>query len=745
MSLSFNPIQMAKQNAASFVQELPQNIFAGFVVSLIALPLGLGLAIASEAPPLAGIIAAVAGGLVVSVFGGSHVTIAGPGNGLVIVLLGAITTLGDGDLYTGYLYTLAAIIISGALLFLFGVLRMGAMSEFFPATALQGMLAAIGIGILAKQFHLMLGIRSVSGSTLEQLLAIPNSILSFFSAHPFAGVLGALSLVFLFLYSRIRNPYFHLIPAPMWVVVASIGIGYYYSLVLNQASPISEDLLINIPNNLTSNFPRPLFDKAFDINFIGVIFSITLIAVIESLLSIKAVDKLDPKKRRSNVNKDLRALGLASIVSGFLGGLNVVTVIARSSVNANNGGTNRSANFFHAAFLVLFVLLLGKQIQMIPLTSLAAILVFTGYKLATPENLLRIYKIGPEQALIFLVTLTTTLLTNLITGIAAGILFTFLTHLFLSKNLLMFTMNVFKPNVLMYQEEQSGNYYVSVKNFCSFLNFFRLKKKLDQIPESEHAIVDFSLCDFVDHTVMEGLHDYQRSFARKQGIFETIGLDIHASETEHPFSVRKSIPINALVGLQNALTNRQRDLEKLATQLNWEYLPKIDSNPKGLNQFLFFESKVINYSVNKVQNKKSSFLVFDLAYSEGAFITKEDLKATFLLFESPIKLPVFVLDKEDLRTTIYQWVGFNDINFDNNPDFSRRFYLSGNDKKAIRKVFTPELIYFFESHPIFHIESNGSHLLIKGKNRLSSIHEIKMMLSFSEDLTALLGKKNQAN
>lgn len=728
---------MAKKSPLlAFAKELPQNVFAGFVVSLIALPLGLGLAIASEAPPLSGIIAAVAGGIVVALFGGSHVTIAGPGNGLVIVLLAAITTLGGGNLYEGYLFTLAAIILSGGLLFLFGVLRLGAMSEFFPASALQGMLAAIGIGILAKQFHVMLGLTSVPGGTVEQLLRIPDSLLLFIGFHPFAGVLGLCSLIFLFLYSRIRNPYFHLIPAPMWVVVGSIGIGYYYTLVLNKAVPIDPELLIKIPDQLFSSLPRPNFKKIFDINFIGVVFSVTLIAVIESLLSIKAVDKLDPKKRRSNVNKDLRALGLASIVSGFLGGLNVVTVIARSSVNANNGGTNRSANFFHAAFLVLFIVLLGDQIQRIPLTALAAILVFTGYKLATPENLIRIYKIGPEQAFIFLITLVTTLFTSLIIGIAVGILFTFIVHLFLRKSFFLFSLNIFKPNVLMYLEEQSGNYYVSVKNFCSFLNFYRLKKKLDQIPENEHAIVDFSLCDFVDHTVMEGLHDYQRSFARKNGVFETIGLDIHASETQHPFAVRKSLPINALMGLQNALSNRQKNLEQLAQQLKWSYEPKIESDPKGIDRFLFFESKVINYSVNALCN--SHFRLFDLSFSEGAFITKEDLKATFLLFESPEKLPVFVLDKEDFKSTLYQWAGFDDINFTNHPDFSKRFNLRGNDRVAIRKLFHSELIYFFESHPIFHIESNGSHLLIKGKDRLSSLQEIKIMLAFAKDLMNLL-------
>ena len=725
-----------KRPILAFAKELPQNIFAGFVVSLIALPLGLGLAIASEAPPLSGIIAAVTGGIVVALFGGSHVTIAGPGNGLVIVLLAAITTLGEGNLYEGYLFTLAAIILSGGLLFLFGVLRLGAMSEFFPASALQGMLAAIGIGILAKQFHVMLGITSVPGGTVEQLLRIPNSLLLFFGLHPFAGILGAGSLLFLFLYSRIRNPYFHLIPAPMWVVVGSIAIGYYYTLILNSEVPIAPELLIKIPAQLFSNLPRPNFEKLLDINFIGVVFSITLIAVIESLLSIKAVDKLDPKKRRSNVNKDLRALGLASIVSGFLGGLNVVTVIARSSVNANNGGTNRSANFFHSAFLVLFIVLLGDQIQRIPLTALAAILVFTGYKLASPENLIRIYKIGPEQALIFLITLITTLFTSLIVGVAVGILSTFIVHLVLRKSFFLFSLNIFKPNVLMFLEEQSGNYYVSVKNFCSFLNFYRLKMKLDQIPESEHAIVDFSLCDFVDHTVMEGLHDYQRSFARKNGLFETIGLDIHASETQHPFAVRKSLPINALMGLQNALSNRQKNLQQLAEQLKWNYAPKIESDPRGIESFLFFESKVVNYSVNSLKNPQ--FTLFDLSFSEGAFITKEDLKATFLLFKSPEKLPVFVLDKEDFKTTLYQWAGFDDINFKKHPDFSKRFHLSGNDKESIRKLFHSELIYFFESHPIFHIESNGTHLLIKGKDRLSGLQEIKIMLAFAKDLLTLL-------
>ena len=149
------------RHSNSFVKDLPKNLFAGFVVSLIALPLGLGLALASEAPPISGVIASIAGGIVVALLGGSNVTITGPGNGLVIVLLGAITTLGGGDLYQGYLFTLAAVVFSGLLILLLGFLKMGLLADFFPASAIQGMLAAIGIGIFAKQYHYMIGNKKI--------------------------------------------------------------------------------------------------------------------------------------------------------------------------------------------------------------------------------------------------------------------------------------------------------------------------------------------------------------------------------------------------------------------------------------------------------------------------------------------------------------------------------------------------------------------------------------------------------
>lgn len=734
---------MNKTQNPSFIMELPKNIFSGFVVSLIALPLGLGLAIASDAPPIAGIIAAIVGGSMCALLGGSQLTITGPGNGLVIVVLAAIVALGDGDSYQGYLYALAAIVVSGGLLFLFGLLRLGALSEFFPATALQGMLAAIGLGILAKQFHVMLGFAGVQGSTVSLLMGIPESLQNWLSlwgsSSLLPGAIGVGSLIFLFVYARIRNPWFHLIPAPMWVVMATVCASYYFEFVAGSPLSIPAELLIQLPADLLGELPQPNFGKWSQGAFWGAVVSITLVASIEALLSIRAVDKLDPKKRRSNINKDLRALGLATMVSGFLGGLNVVTVIARSSVNVNNGGTNRSANFFHAFFLVLFILLLSPQIQRIPMPALAAILVFTGYRLATPENLLRIYKIGKEQAFIFLLTLVGTLFTNLITGILLGILGTFLVHLFLNRDFAIFSRNWLKPNVLMFQEADSGNYYVSVKNFCSFLNFFKLKGKLDEIAMNSHVIVDFSLCDFVDHTVMEGIHNYQEAFERQGGQFEVIGLDVHEAPTNHPFALRKALPLGNVLSFSDRLTRRQTQLKSFAETLNWNFDPAINNAPKGLDSFELFKSRIINYQFNILQSPDASTHMFDLSFSEGAFIAKEDLRATFLNIQAPQKLPKFTLQREDLLSTVFHPVSdWQHINFKKYPEFSKNFVLRAPSERKIKTFFTPQLVLFFESHPVFYIESDGQSILIKGKRRLSSIEEIKRMWAFAEELERIL-------
>ncbi len=730
-----------KKKNATFIGSLPKNLFSGFVVSLIALPLGLGLALASEAPPISGIIAAVVGGVVVSLLGGSNVTITGPGNGMVIVLLGAITTLGGGDLYEGYLFTLAAIVFSGLLMLILGFLKMGRLADFFPASAIEGMLAAIGLGILAKQFHIMIGHNNEHGSIVHLLLQIPEGIVNLYNDYHLeqliAAIIGLIALIIMANYSKIRNKYLHLIPAPMWILILSVTFSYVFDWI-DLPYPLQDQFLVNIPDNVLSNLAFPNFSKVMELEFIIAVFSITLIASIESLLSIKAVDKLDPERRRSNVNKDLKALGFATTLSGLLGGLNVVTVIARSSVNVNNGATNKSANFFHALFLVVFVLLFQDQLRRIPLASLAAILVYTGYKLATPKNISKIARIGKEQIVIFLATLLTTLFTNLITGIAIGIVATFLIHVALNKSLLLFVNHLIKPNILMFKEKDVGNYYISVKYFSSFLNFYRLKNKLDIIPENENVILDFSLCSFVDHTVMEGLENYIDTFSNKDGSIEIIGLDKHGTDSKHPFAIRKLLPLNKLGPMEKYFTKRQGLLKSMAKEYKWSYTPHRTKKTKFLNKFIFFRTRKVPFFYNSLYDETKTLHLFDIEFSEGEFIAREVVKTTILHIKVMRPIPVFTLDKEGLLDFIYGMAGFKDIQLENHPDFNKRFFLSGEDQDEIQHLFTDELILFLESNPYYHIETNGDSILIMKKERLLSVKEIKAMLYFGKQLNQLL-------
>ena len=729
---------MAKENSfKTFVSDIPQNLFSGFVVSLIALPLGLGLALASGAPPISGIIAAIVGGIVCSLLGGSNVTITGPGNGLVVVILGAITTLGNGDMQQGFLYTLAAIVVSGVIMIILGFLRLGSLGDFFPSSAIQGMLAAIGIGIFAKQIHVMLGNLNAKGSIIELMLSVPEGIVYYITSDDqsvfYAGSVGLISFLIMVFYSKIRNRYFQLIPAPMWIVVLSVGMYYYYDYFSDAAYPIAKNLLISLPDDVLSNFAFPDFGKVFEFDFINAVIAITLIASIESLLSIKAVDKLDPLKRRSNVNKDIRSLGLATVISGFLGGLNVVTVIARSSVNVNNKGSNRSANFFHATFLVLFILLFATELRKIPLAALAAILVYTGYKLASPENITKVFKIGKEQLLIFLITLIVTITTSLITGIVIGIVSTFFIHVIINKDIMLFLRNVLKPNVLMFKEDDK--YFVSIDNFSSFLNYTKLKSKLNQIPENEEVIIDFSMCDFVDHSVMENMNNYAETFKRKGGHLEIIGLDNYTTRSEHPFALRKNIP-NFIKPAKGTLTKRQRAIQKIGSELHWNYTAIQKEEITELPTFGYFKTRQINKVSNIVSNAQCS--LFDIEFSEGEMIAKQVIRASMLYIKLDKSIPEFTLDKEGVFEYIYHFAGFKDIDIDEHPDFSKRFYLSGKNQEAIRALFTDELVLFFESNPYYHIESSKDGLLILGKERLAGVKEIKALADFGIRLQKII-------
>ncbi|MDA9289885.1 SulP family inorganic anion transporter, partial [Polaribacter sp.] len=407
----------------------------------------------------------------------------------------------------------------------------------------------------------------------------------------------------------------------------------------------------------------------------------------------------------------------------------------RSSVNVNNKGSNRSANFFHAGFLVLFILLFASELKKIPLPALASILVYTGYKLASPENLKKVLQVGSEQLIIFLMTLLITISTSLITGILVGIIITFVLHVIINKNILLFVKNILKPNVLMFTED--GKYYVSVKNFSSFLNFTKLKSKLNQIPETDEAIVDFSLCDFVDHSVMENMSNYTEAFARKGGDFEVIGLDDSKSGSEHPFALRKILP-KQMIPKKGVLTKRQKNIQKISEEMHYSYDAFSAIEMEELPQFGYFKTRKIDKVSNVLSNDDCT--IFDVQFSEGEMIAKQVIRATMLHIHTQKEVPNFTLDKEGIFEYLYHFAGFKDINLEKHPDFSKRFYLLGKNEAKIRTFFTDELILFLESNKQYHIEASKVGLLIFSNERLASVKELKALAYFGASLRKIIEK-----
>ena len=323
-------------------------------------------------------------------------------------------------------------------------------------------------------------------------------------------------------------------------------------------------------------------------------------------------------------------------------------------------------------FLVLFVVLFSTQLTRIPLPALMAILVYTGYKLASPSVITKIFSIGKEQLIIFFITLIVTLKIGLITGIIAGVIATLIIHFIINKSVALFFRNVLKPNVLMFKETGSeNNFYVSVKHFCSFLNYYRLKKQLDAVPEDEDVIVDFSMCEFVDHTVMENMHSYQELFNKRGGHFDVIGLDMHDSDSKHPFALRRMLPVPRII--KNSLTRRQSNMEALAEDYHFIYSPKKEKEGVVFKSFSVFQHQHINHIYNKLSLKESAIYMFDIEFSEGEFIAKEVVRSTMLHIELNDSIPEFTLDKEGFLEKVSAFAGFKDIDIENHDDFSDRF------------------------------------------------------------------------
>jgi len=507
-----------------------KDLLSGFLVSLLALPLSLGIAKASGFPAIMGLLTAILGGMLVSLIAGSRLTIKGPAAGLIVICSGAVEAFGMGNDELGWHLTLGAIVVASVIQMAFGIFKLGKLSDFFPLSVIHGMLAAIGLIIISKQTHNLLGIdpKTLKGlEPLELYAKIPESLLNF---NLNIGIIGFVSLAIVFLWPLIKNPFLKKIPAPLVVLAFSIPAGLFFDF--KQNGP--DFALVKIGNIFDSlkwnvDFSGMTSQPGIFIQFV-VMFA--LIGSIESLLTVKAIDLLDPFHRKSNFNKDLVAVGAGNAVSGILGGLPMISEVARSSANVANGAKTRWANFFHGFSLLIFVVLAVPVIELIPNAALAALLIGVGYKLAHPKEFIHTYEIGKEQLIVFLVTIFFTLGVDLLVGVAAGILTKLVAQLIMGGQIKhMFKMEIFIEN-------QNDHYVIKINQSAVFSNFFSLNNQLMKIPSGKIITLDISEVKFIDHSVFKNLNMFKSNYEREGGKFEIIGGNMLRSFSKHPESAK---------------------------------------------------------------------------------------------------------------------------------------------------------------------------------------------------------------
>jgi carbonic anhydrase len=392
------------------------DLSAGLQVALVSLPLSLGIAIASGAPPVTGIVSAIIAGLIFPFLGGAYVTISGPAAGLAPALLSGMLLLGGGDLAAGYPLLLVAICLTGLLQILLALMNAGRFAIFLPVTVVEAMLAAIGIMIILKQIPLLVGdLSPVAPTTMDSILKLPETLLR---VEPTVFGIGAVCLFLMFYLNGTRREWMRRIPPPLFVAL----LGLVVSVVLG----LDVAYLITMPESiLHGGITVPAFGEMFNrpelwVSLLIVVITLTLIDGIESLATIAAVDKIDPFQRKSNPNVTLRAMGVSNVLSSLAGGLTIIPGGVKSRANIDAGGRTLWANFYNAIFLIIFLVVATDFISLIPLAAIAAILIYVGWRLCEYRVFKKTFAIGRDQMVIFLITVGAILMTDLLWGIIVG-------------------------------------------------------------------------------------------------------------------------------------------------------------------------------------------------------------------------------------------------------------------------------------------------------------------------------------
>lgn len=493
---------------------LRHDLPSGLVVFFVAVPLCLGIALASGAPLFSGIIAGIVGGIVVGAISNSSLGVSGPAAGLTVIVLNAIHQLKSFEIF------LAALVIAGAIQIALGLLRAGIIGYYFPSSVIKGMLTAIGIIIILKQIPHAFGYDAdyegdfsfvqVDGhNTFSELVYMLDAI------TPGAVVVSIISLTILFIWEAHltkKYPAMKYVQGPLVVVVAGIIYQAVTSIYFPQWS-LKGAHLVNVPvsENLSgffNQFTSPDFSGLLSQEVWIVAFTLAIVASLESLLSTEATDKLDPYKRITNPNRELIAQGSGNIVSGLLGGLPITQVILRSSANIQSGGKTKLSTIFHGILLLLCVVLIPRVLNMVPLAALASILLIIGYKLANPEVFRQMARLGWSQFLPFMATIIAIVLTDLLTGIGIGIV----------VSIVIILRNSYRNSHFLHKESTpSGTHKVKMilAEEVVFLNKGKIKKELSELPEGAQITIDMSRSFTVDHDVLEIISDFRDQAKQK--------------------------------------------------------------------------------------------------------------------------------------------------------------------------------------------------------------------------------------
>ncbi len=538
-------------NAAGFVRYFLHDVTSGFLVFLIALPLCLAIATASGFPPVAGIFTAIAGAFITTFISNSELTIKGPAAGLIVIVIGCITDFGGDGAAGGfsaidtqaYRAALAVCVMAAVMQVLLGLFRGGILGEFFPSAVVHGMLSAIGVIIMLKQFPVVLGVPA-TGDPIELIRHIPHAIMH---ANPAIALIGVICLLIMFSWSFLGSKVALLkrIPPQLVVLLVAIPIGIALRLSISHTYnfggteySLGENFLVAISPKMFGifdAFQTPDFTVLQQFKAWKWIFMFFAIGSLESMLSAKAVDIIDPWKRKTDLNNDTLAVGVANLAVAFVGGQPMISEIVRSRANIDNGARTRFADLWHGVFLLVCVALIPMVLHQIPMAALAAMLVFTGFRLAHPREFIHVYQIGREQFFIFVATLISVLATDLLIGIGIGVATKLAIHVMNGVSI----KSLFKPFL---EVESVGEHECRIvaRESAVFSNWIPFRRQLVDIGlvQRQNITLDLANTKMVDHSVVEKLFELKKEFQAEGLLLKIEGLSDLTATSSHKYSAR---------------------------------------------------------------------------------------------------------------------------------------------------------------------------------------------------------------